>query len=174
LTDADHANVKLVRNLFIKDGHADDSVTFEGYVEGGWDTHFSPDITYCGTSVRGGQLQMALGKAAVFHMAREAQQYMEPDERGEELLECVAFGDEMVAAYVRCHRRLRTSGESISYEFVMLVRVEDGIITRGVDIGERKIDEVFRRLNGDVAPAPVLAVTVSSARSDGANRKESA
>ena len=162
----DDPNVKLVRSLFTKAGTDQDSMTFDGYVEGGWDTLFDPDITYCGTSVRG-QLQLALGKEALFEMSREPHQYMEPDEQGEELLDCVSFGDEMVAAYVRCHRRLRGTGESVSYEYVMLVRIENGMITRGVDVGERKIDDIYLKLNGNSAPSPVLVATVSSARNNG-------
>ena len=70
------------------------------------------------------------------------------DERGEELLDCVSFGDELVAVYARCHRRIRSTGERVSYEYVMVVRVEDGQITRGVDVGERKIDDIYRRARG--------------------------
>ena len=76
-----------------------------------------------GTSSHG-NLQMALGKEAVFELSSEAAQFMEADERGEELLDCVPFGDELVAVYARCHRRIKSTGERVSYEYVMVVRVE--------------------------------------------------
>ena len=58
------------------------------------------------------------------------------------------FGDELVAVYARCHRRIKSTGERVSYEYVMVVRVENGQITRGVDVGERKIDDIYRRARG--------------------------
>jgi ketosteroid isomerase-like protein len=158
-----HPNVRVVRGLFDRPDANAAPITMDGYLEGGWDTRFAPDITYCGTSAHG-NLQMALGKEALFEMSREPAQFMEPDELGEELLDCVAFGDELVAVHARCHRRIRNTGERVSYEYVMVVRIEDGLITRGVDVGERKIDDIYRGLRGASEPSPVLTATVSTPR----------
>ena len=160
MTDV-HPNVTLARALF-NGPDPDAPITMDGYLEGGWDTLFADTVTYCGTSSHG-NLQMALGKEAVFELSREAAQFMEPDERGEELLDCVAFGDELVAVYARCHRRIKSTGERVSYEYVMVVRVENGQITRGVDVGERKIDDIYRRARGVTATPKVLTTTVLSA-----------
>ena len=162
MTDV-HPNVALVRSLFKGAGGDEAGITMDGYLEGGWDTLFADDVSYCGTSARG-TLHMALGKEAVFEMSREAAQFMDPDEPGEELLDCVPFGDELVAVHARCHRRIRSTGERVSYEFVMVVRVEDGRITRGVDVGERKIDDIYRRARGTTGTPKVLTTTVLSAR----------
>jgi len=160
VTDA-HPNVTLARALF-KGPDSNAGITMDGYLEGGWDTLFADDVSYCGTSSHG-NLQMALGKEAVFELSREAAQLMEPDEPGEELLDCVPFGDELVAVYARCHRRIKSTGERVSYEYVMVVRVEDGQITRGVDVGESKIDDIYRRARGLTTTPKVLATTVLSA-----------
>jgi ketosteroid isomerase-like protein len=134
----------------------------DGYLEGGWDTLFADDVSYCGTSAHG-NLQMAVGKEAVFEMSREAGQFMDPDEAGEELLDCVPFGAELVAVHARCHRRIRSTGDRVSYEYVMVVRIENGRITRGVDVGERKIDDIYRRARGLTTTPKVMATTVLSA-----------
>jgi ketosteroid isomerase-like protein len=161
MTDV-HPNVTLARALF-KGSDPDAGITMKGYLEGGWDTLFADDVTYCGTSSHG-NLQMALGKEAVFELSREAAPLMEPDERGEELLDCVPFGDELVAVHARCHRRIKSTGERVSYEYVMVVRIENGQITRGVDVGERKIDDIYRRARGVTDTPKVLTTTVLSAR----------
>jgi ketosteroid isomerase-like protein len=158
-----HPNVRVVRSLFGRQDANASPITMDGYLEGGWDTLFADAVTYCGTSSHG-NLQMALGKEAVFELSREAAQFMEPDGRGEELLECVPFGNELVAVYARCHRRIKRTGESVSYEYVMVVRVENGQITRGVDVGERKIDDIYRRARGMTATPKVLSTTVLSVR----------
>jgi len=158
-----HPNVRLVRGLFERADADEAPITMEGYVEGGWDTLFAADVTYCGTSAHG-NLQMALGKEALFEMSREPAQFMEPDALGEELLDCVAFGDELVAVHARCHRRIRATGERVSYEYVMVVRIEDGLITRGVDVGERKIDDIYLGLRGQSQTSAVLTATVSAGR----------
>jgi ketosteroid isomerase-like protein len=162
MTDV-HPNVTLARGLFERPDANEVPITMDGYLEGGWDTLFADAVTYCGTSSHG-NLQMALGKEAVFELSREAAQLMEPDERGEELLDCVPFGDELVAVYARCHRRIKSTGERVSYEYVMVVRVENGQITRGVDVGERKIDDIYRRARGVTTTPKVLTTTVLSAR----------
>ena len=156
MTDV-HPNVTLARALF-NGPDPDAPITMDGYLEGGWDTLFADTVTYCGTSSHG-NLQMALGKEAVFELSREAAQFMEPDELGEELLDCVPFGDELVAVYARCHRRIKSTGERVSYEYVMVVRVEDGQITRGVDVGESKIDDIYRRARGLTTTPNVPATT---------------
>ncbi len=161
MTDA-HPNLTLARALF-KGPDANAGITMDGYLEGGWDSLFADDVTYCGTSSHG-DLRMALGKEAVFELSREAAQLMEADEPGEELLDCVLFGDELVAVYARCHRRIKSTGERVSYEYVMVVRIEDGQITRGVDVGERKIDDIYRRARGVTGTPEVLTTTVLSAR----------
>jgi ketosteroid isomerase-like protein len=158
-----HPNVRLVRGLFERPDANEAPITMEGYLEGGWDTLFADAVTYCGTSSHG-NLQMALGKEALFEISREAAQLMEPDERGEELLDCLPFGDELVAVHARCHRRIKRTGERVSYEYVMVVRVENGQITRGVDVGESRIDDIFRRARGVTATPKVLTTTVLSAR----------
>jgi ketosteroid isomerase-like protein len=159
----DHPNVRLVRSLFSKPGSGDNPITFEGYLEGGWDARFAPDVVYCGTSVRG-ELQMALGKDSLLELSREAMNDHEPDERGEELLDCVAWNDELVSTHVRCHRVIKSTGERVSYEYVMTVRIEDGMITRGGDVGERKIDDMYRKLRGYSELSPVIVGMVSTAR----------
>jgi ketosteroid isomerase-like protein len=161
MTDV-HPNVALVRGLFERADASADPIAMDGYLEGGWDTLFADDVSYCGTSSHG-NLQLALGKQAVFELSREAAQFMEPDERGEELLDCVAFGDELVAVHTRCHRLIRNTGERVSYEYVMVVRIEDGVITRGVDVGERKIDDVYLRARGRITTPNVPATAVLSA-----------
>jgi ketosteroid isomerase-like protein len=153
-----HPNVALVRSLFKGTGDEGASIAMDGYLEGGWDTLFADDVSYCGTSSHG-NLQLALGKEAVFELSRDAAQLMVADEPGEELLDCVPFGDELVAVYARCHRKIKSTGESVSYEYVMVVRVERGRITRGVDVGEHKIDDIYRRARGLTTTPNVPATT---------------
>ena len=49
MTDV-HPNVLLVRGLFDRPDANAAPITMEGYLEGGWDTRFAADVTYCGTS----------------------------------------------------------------------------------------------------------------------------
>ena len=156
---SEHPNVTLVKSLF--SSKKGGNITFENYEKGGWDALFHPDLTYVGTSARGG-LQVALGKQALLEMSREPGADMESFGPGEELLSCIAFGDELVSVHARSHRRIKKTGEEKSYEWVMTVRIENGVITRGVDVGERKIDDMYGELRGISPDSPVTGIFVTS------------
>ena len=82
----------LVKRLFQREKGK--NITFDDYVKGGWDSFWDDNLTYVGTSARG-ELQVALGKQALFEMAREPAVDHEPDGIGEELLQCVAFSTKL-------------------------------------------------------------------------------
>lgn len=51
-----------------------------------------------------------------------------------EVVDAYAVGDQLVMAQVRLHRRRRTDRKVFDTDIVMAFRIEDGAITRGVDL----------------------------------------
>ncbi|HSH94383.1 MAG TPA: nuclear transport factor 2 family protein [Roseimicrobium sp.] len=160
----EHPNVTFVKSLFQKDKNK--NISLADYDKGGFASNYHPNLTYVGTSARG-ELQVCLGNNALLAMAQEPAALMDSDGPGEELLACIAFGDELVSVHARSHRKIKKTGERVSYEWVMTVRVENGIVTRGVDVGEAKIDKMYKTLQGLPQDVPVTSIVVSSGTASG-------
>jgi ketosteroid isomerase-like protein len=122
MADNDHPNVDFIRRGFDALAAGDlDTVT----------NQFSPDLRYYGADQFGRPREMQ-SRDELFGVLLAAMERF--DEYDSELVDAYAVGDEIVMAQVRLHRRRRDTGASFDTDIVMVFRVEEGAITRGVDL----------------------------------------
>lgn len=127
----DHPNVEFLRRGFDALAAGDlDTVT----------NQFSPDLVYYGGDEFGRPKEMR-SRDEFFGVLLAAMERC--DEYDTELVDAYAVGDEIVMAQVRLHRRRRTTGEVFDTDIVMVFRIEEGAITRGVDLLDSSAEAWF-------------------------------
>lgn len=126
-----HPNVAMVRSGFEALGAGDlDTVV----------NQYAPDLKYYGGDQHGRAREFN-SRDEFFGMAIEAMTLN--DEFSNELVEAFAVGEELVMAHVRAHRRSRSNGDVLDADYVMVLRIEDGVITRGVDLIDSMAERYF-------------------------------
>ena len=131
MADRDHPNVDFIRR------------GFEALAAGDLDTvtsQFSPDLRYYGADQFGRPMAME-SRDELFGVLLAAMARF--DEYDSELVDAYAVGDELVMTQVRLHRRRRAAGDVFDTDIVMVFRIEDGAITRGVDLFDSEAERWF-------------------------------
>ena len=130
----DHPNVELVRRGF--------AALAAGDVEIGASL-FAPDVTYFGGD-QFGRFREFGSRDEFFAMVMEAMALN--DEYSNDLVDAYAVGDSLVMTHFRAHRRSRATGEVLDTAYVMVLRIEDGVVTHGVDLIDGDAAAYFGRL----------------------------
>ncbi|WP_322750311.1 MULTISPECIES: nuclear transport factor 2 family protein [unclassified Frankia] len=141
LTKAEE-NLAVVRAMF--SGISDSTTNYSGYLEGSYNSAIHPDIEYYGHGPRG-EIEIMIGKESHDNVNRICRRYMDEGASDDELVGCWPAGEEMVVTHIRLRRRATVTGEVASYDCVVLYRVEDGMITKGVDLVDKKCEEFWAR-----------------------------
>jgi ketosteroid isomerase-like protein len=131
MADHEHPNVEFIRR------------GFEALVAGDLETttnQFSPSLEYYGADEFGRAKKMH-SRDDLFGVLLAAMGRF--DEYNNELVDAYAVGPELVMTHVRLHRRRRTTGEVLDTDIVMAFRVQDGVITRGVDLLDSSAERWF-------------------------------
>jgi ketosteroid isomerase-like protein len=118
---------------------------YKAFDEGAMDVVFDnwhPDVVYYGFD-GGGQPREFHGVNELFAMLGDLATKMEIVTN--EILEIQAVGPDMVVCRVRAHRKPR-DGNAISHEFVQIFRIENGKITRAVEMISSAIEDYYRTL----------------------------
>lgn len=68
-------------------------------------------------------------------------------ERRDEIIAITGIDEECAFVHARAYRRSAASGEEIEYEWAMLYRVEDGLITYGADMLDTDAQAFWARVN---------------------------
>ncbi len=63
----------------------------------------------------------------------------------DEVLATKAIGSDTAMIHIRGHRKLRYTGEEVSYEAIMIARFQDGKLKQGADMPEQKGCDAWRR-----------------------------
>ncbi len=134
MTQADD-NVELVRRGFA----AYDAGDLDTVIE-----MWHPDVVYHGWSVDGERKEFR-GRDAFFGMLMEAVTKL--DENKQDLVSITPVGDEIVMCQLRGHRRAKGSSETKTYDFVMVLRLQDGQVIHGSDMADSKAESFWRSLN---------------------------
>jgi ketosteroid isomerase-like protein len=133
MAERDHPNVDFIRRGFAALGTGDiDTAT----------NQFSPSLEYYGADELGRPREMH-SRDELFGVLLAAMARF--DQYDNELVDAFAVGEELVMTHVRLHRRRRTTGEVFDTDIVMAFRVEDGVISRGVDILDSAAEAWFGR-----------------------------
>lgn len=130
----DHPNVELARRGF--------AALAAGDVEIG-SSLFAPDLTYFGGD-QFGRFRKFGSRDEFLGMVMEVMALN--DEFSNDLVDAYAVGDSLVIAHFRAHRRSRASGEVLDTDYVMVLRIEDGAVTHGVDLIDGDAAAYFGRL----------------------------
>ena len=134
MADANHPNVDFVRR------------GFEALAAGDFDTainQFSPELKYYGGDQYGRSREFG-SRDEFFGMALEAMSLN--DEFTNEVLDAFAVGESLVMVHVNGHRRSRATQEVLDIDYVMVLRIEDGVITHGVDLIDARAQSYLARL----------------------------
>ena len=131
---SDHPNVDLVRHGFEAMAAGDLDAVINLY---------SPDLKYYGGDQYGRSREFA-SRDAFFGMLAEA--IALNDEFSTELVDAFAVGDSLVMAHVRGHRRSRATQEILETDFIMAMRIEDSVVTQGVDLIDGIAESYWARL----------------------------
>lgn len=119
---SEHRNVALVRSGFAAMASGDMQTVLGLY---------SPDLKYYGYDASARPREFG-SRDEFFAMVMEAMALC--DEFSMELVNAYPVGDSLVMAHVHAHRRSRASGEALDDDFAMVSRIDDGQVTRGVDL----------------------------------------
>ena len=133
----DHPNVELVHRGF--------AALAAGDLETGV-ALFAPNLRYFGGD-QFGRFREFGSRDEFFGMAIEAMALN--DEFSNDLVDAYAVGDSLVMAHFRAHRRSRASGEVLDTDYVMVLRIDGGIVTHGVDLIDGDATAYFSRLAGN-------------------------
>jgi hypothetical protein len=99
--------------------------------DGGMASFFHSDVTH---SLFGptGTKETLVGRDAFLGFAARCADALA--ERRDEILAITGIDEQCALVHARAYRRSAASGEDIHYEWAMLYRVEDGLITYGADM----------------------------------------
>ena len=129
MAEATHPNVELIRRSFAAMASGDMATVLEV---------FSPDLAYFGAD-QTGQFRTFDSRDEFFGMVLEG---MALNSRFEnELADAFAVGDSLVMAHVRGHRAPASGGVPTTFDYVMVLRLDNGVVTRATDL----IDADFER-----------------------------
>jgi ketosteroid isomerase-like protein len=129
MADASHSNVDVVRRAFAAMETGDMATVLES---------FSPDLAYFGADQLG-RFRSFDSRDEFFGMVMDG---MALNNRFEnELVDAFAVGDSLVMAHVRGHRSPASDVGPMSFDYVMALRLEGGVVTRATDL----IDANFER-----------------------------
>ena len=129
MADASHPNVDVVRRAFEAMATGDMATVLE---------IFSPDLAYFGADQLG-RFRSFDSRDEFFGMVMEG---MALNSRFEnELVDAFAVGDSLVMAHVRGHRAPASGGVPMTFDYVMVLRLEGAVVTRATDL----IDADFER-----------------------------
>lgn len=104
--------------------------------------YWSLDLTWYGLH-RSGEQREYQGVAGLLQAMAEPPQVAVS--LGEEPLETWSIGNGVIAARILGRRRATRTGEEITSEFLFAVRVEQGVITRVVDLVDAELASFWRR-----------------------------
>jgi ketosteroid isomerase-like protein len=104
---------------------------------------FSPEYTHIGFDVDG-TMQVVAGLSAFLNLVAKGASAF--DIYDSEVRSSEAVGDELVISVVDCHRRTH-DGREYRGTFAMILRVEDGILTRGADMIESAGETFWQSLD---------------------------
>jgi hypothetical protein len=68
--------------------------------------------------------------------------------RSDEIVSITPIDEQMVVVRARAWRKSAATGAELRYEWVMLFRVEDGLVTYGVDMLDRDAQQFWGRIRG--------------------------
>ena len=118
----EHPNVALVRSGFEAMAAGDVESVMQMY---------SSDLKYYGWNAQAEQ-QAFTSRDEFFAMVFDAMSHC--DEFAMDLVNAYAVGDSLVMAHIRAHRRARDSRRTLDDDFAMVFRIDDGVVTHGVDM----------------------------------------
>jgi ketosteroid isomerase-like protein len=134
MADVSHTNVDTVRRAFNAMASGDMATVLEIY---------SPDLAYYGGDQLG-RFRSFGSRDEFFGMVMEA---MALNSRFEnELVDAFAVGDSLVMAHVRGHRAPASGGEPMTFDYVMALRLENGVVTHANDLIDADAERYFSSL----------------------------
>lgn len=118
-------------------------VFLDGGGNGGGEDFFHPDVVHSlfGPS---GTKEMLVGRGAFFAFVGRCADAL--SERHDEVLTITGVDSQCAFVHARAYRRSRMNGEDIRYEWAMLYRVEDGLITYGADMLDARAQAFWGRV----------------------------
>lgn len=110
---------------------------------GGGEGFFHPDVVHSlfGPS---GTKELLVGRDAFFAFVGRCAEAL--SERRDEVLTITGIDGQCAFVHARAYRRSRANGEEIAYEWAMLYRVEDGLITYGADMLDARAQAFWGRV----------------------------
>ena len=93
--------------------------------------YFHPDVVHSLFGPRGTK-ETLVGREAFLRFAASCAEALE--ERHDEIIAITGIDRECAFVHARAYRRSAANGEAIHYEWAMLYRVEQGLITYGADM----------------------------------------
>lgn len=100
-----------------------------------------PQILYQGMDFTG-EIRTCHGAGAFVEFVRGFAPLCEKSR--DEIFAAIPVGDSSAIVHGRGHRTLRYTGKSISYDYVMIGRFEDGKLREGADLPDQKGCEAWR------------------------------
>ena len=131
---SDHPNVELVRRGFEAMAAGDLDAVINLY---------APDLKYYASDLDG-RPRVFASRDELFGLVAEAM--VLDDEHSNELVDAFAVGDSLVMAHIRGHRRSRATQEILEMDYIMALRIDDGVVTQGVDLIDAVAESYFARL----------------------------
>lgn len=130
---------KLLTRMFPSAGDRD---IFASDDAGGENGFFAPDVIHSlfGPS---GTKELLVGRDAFFDFVQRCEGAL--SERRDEILTIRGIDNQCAFVHARAYRRSRANGEDIHYEWAMLYRVENGLITYGADMLDTRAQEFWGR-----------------------------
>jgi ketosteroid isomerase-like protein len=133
MADASHSNVEIVRRGFAAMASGDVATVLELY---------APELAYFGAD-QFGRFRTFNSRDEFFGMVMEA---MALNSRFEnELVDAYAVGGSLVMTHVRGHRAPAAGGDPLVFDYVMVLRLEDGVVTRATDLIDAEAERYFSR-----------------------------
>lgn len=136
VADASHPNVAIVQKAFEALAAGDVATVLNGY---------SPELAYFGAD-QFGRFRSFDSRDEFFGMVMEAMVSHSLFEN--QLVDAYAVGDSLVMAHVRGRREPADGGDPLSFDYVMVLRLEEGIVTRATDLIDASAEQYFSRRPG--------------------------
>ena len=134
MADVSHPNVDTVRRAFTAMASGDITTVLEIY---------SPELAYFGGDQLG-RFRSFGSRDEFFGMVMEAMALNRLFEN--ELVDAYAVGDSLVMTHIRGHRAPASGGDPMTFDYVMALRLEDGIVTRATDLIDADAERYFSSL----------------------------
>jgi len=111
--------------------------------EGGTLDRVHPDIVFSAYDIHGVR-RHGVGRQAFADFVAECAAAV--SERRDEIISIDGAGDQMGIVRARAFRRSAASGETLNYEWIMVFRIENGLITVAADMLDRKAADYWGRI----------------------------